>query len=182
MESLFGMIVIIYLIASVVGAVLQRMQQGPIKGDETLPKRSPRQPSQAKPVETVGPPSVPSETLQPTMGEGQTTEVFDMAEGDESDPIPVSASQVSDAVQGLESAVPKAPKSWSFVEGEWDWDEEIATHDKWRRTKQVAGALDVKAQSPIGEVTAGEWRRAVIMAEILGKPRALRPFRPVGMR
>lgn len=176
MESLFGIIVILYLVASVIGAVLQRMQKGPITGDEAMPKSLPRQPGQPKPMETAGIPSMP---LPPVAEDRQMVEVLDVTNEDESHIDTLApGSQVSDWVEDLE---PVGQESWSFTEGEWDWDEEMDTHDKRRKARQEAGQMAAKAKSPAWRVTAPQWRRAVVLSEIMGKPRALRPFRPVGM-
>lgn len=181
LEGLFGIIVIVYLIASVVGAVLKRMQQGPIMQEPVFPTR-PRlqgQPERPRPIETVSRPSIPSETLQPVLEDGQPVEVIETADEDESYFGTIAPeSQAGDLVEDLE---PKALKSWSFLEGEWDWDGEIDDHDQERRARQGAGQMAARAKSPTWRVTAPQWSRAIVLAEILGKPRALRPFRPVGM-
>ena len=86
LEGLFGIIVIVYLIASVVGAVLKRMQQGPIMQEPVFPTRPQLQgqPERPRPIETVSRPSIPSETLQPVLEDRQPVEVIETADEDES--------------------------------------------------------------------------------------------------
>jgi hypothetical protein len=178
-EGLFGIVVIIYLIASVVGAVVKRMQQGPIIEDPVFPTRpQPQgQPQSPRPIETVSMPSIPAETLQPAVEEGQMVEVLEVADGDESYfGTAAPESQAGNLVEDLE---PKALKSWSFLEGEWD--EEVDDHDHGHRAWQESGQMPARAESPTWRATAPQWRRAIVLAEILDKPRALKPFRPVGI-
>jgi hypothetical protein len=182
-EGLISIIVILYLVTSVIGAVLKRIQRGPILDEPTIPsgrgKQQTRQPEEAvgKPrdVVVIGLPHLPSEGQYPTVGEGQLVEVMEESKESGSDVAEMPAEEM-------------AEKPETFTEESWvskpkDRDRYEPYHARPRHpVMEARGQIGTKSRSPYWVATASEWRRAVVLAEVLGKPRGLEPFRPGGRR
>ena len=188
MEGLISTIVVLYLVASMVGAVLKRLQQGPILDEPAMPTDQaergeqqvrPAQKTAGKPREVVviGIPPFPSEMQQPITGERALREV--QPRSDELAPEAAEVSSLDPAVEQQVTAIESLGPS-AIDEGLDREEDSYALHRMKQPSERQAAAG--KARSPYRVATASEWRKAVILAEVLNKPRALRPYRPMGMR
>ncbi|NLY30483.1 MAG: hypothetical protein GX047_07605 [Firmicutes bacterium] len=158
MDSLIGLVVIIYLITAVVGAVVERMRRGPLYEDlPTIPTgEGSRQSGEAEgPMEaadangTSGLPAPVSLPLEPVTAQLE-------------EPGPAPLHQAGEMVwemsseQGIQE--PEIATS-STAQSAAPAQESIAAHSRQRRFH-------------------GGWRRAVVMMEIMDKPRGINPYRP----
>ncbi len=144
--DLFGIIVILYIIGAVVGAVLERMRRGPVLSDPVFPDKTiiPAQEQEPEDVEEV------EDTIIVSVSPGEPMEqAFELweTEGEDIGEFPHT-----------DLASPRAIPSSAM-------------------TARLPG--DYGGYS---DVTGIDWRRAVILTEILGRPRAVQPYRPFGSR
>ena len=166
MEGLFGIIVMLYVVASVVGAVLKRMQQGPILDHPVFPPSAKpqkqgqvgeEQPREMGDVVVVAMPPVAD---TPPAMEGQLVEVFESTEEPSFDSVESDVADEQDIWEGL---------------GRSERDYDIAA--------KPSSASGLGGTTPAqGAQSAIDWRRAVILAEVLDKPRGIRPYRLPGAR
>ncbi|NMB11612.1 MAG: hypothetical protein GX977_04935 [Firmicutes bacterium] len=174
MEGLISIIVILYVVASVIGAILRRLQLGPILEEPTRPagpgKQQHRRLEEAggKPrdVVVIGIPTPSPEGEYPTIGDGQEPD---------SNRAEVAAEEIAEESEPLiaESRLIAAEKR----------DQDVSHYARpYRPAKKTRKRIRTKQKSPYRAGTASEWRKAIILAEVLGKPRGLEPFRPAGRR
>ncbi|NMB25487.1 MAG: hypothetical protein GX986_08150 [Firmicutes bacterium] len=160
MEGLFGIVIILYVVGAVVGAVLKRMQQGPILDQPVfIPPAKPGEKQQTEARELGDRDDVvvaPAVAESPTI-DGQLVETFEVTEeaGQELDKFDLSDTVDEDMT--------------------WEMGEL-----RQRRGVQSPGdrsrTVPSKAASRTVGLSATDWRRAVVLAEVLGKPRGLKPY------
>lgn len=184
-DGLISTIVAIYLVASVIGAVLKRLQQRSTQKEPLAPagRGQPRPAEEtvddSREVVVLGIPYFPSETQEPMTGERRLIEVGgEVREGlSESQPDVANDSALDMAAE--EETVDL--DAWSTLEDEPDRAQRHFAHRDLRGlAARTVDSTEVKAKSPYWVASTTEWRRAVVLAEVLNKPRGLRPYRPVG--
>ncbi len=183
MENLFPLFFIIYIISTVVSAVMKRRQGGPqrrVPPPTQRPFSRPdmrREPPLEPPLERPVPPRPEAELEQPPVVERPVTA--------EEWPIPeLQPTRVEPMEDGVEGAKPEradavpegndlAPMTPPLTEGR-PLSRPPHPDVERRRPQRPAAAL-------FGEgvrLTPQDVRRGILLAEILGPPRALRPYSP----
>jgi len=153
MDSLVGLVVILYLVASVVGAVVERMRRGPLAEEPSVP--SPRR----RPVPAARP-----------------EKVMEAEDADEAGGFPAHLPESSQ--REPDTGEPAELQPAVFLEAgdelrEAPWDSELAFSQEGALVGDIA-ASPIKHPHRLQR----EWHRAVVMMEIINQPRALNPYRP----
>ena len=160
MDSLVGLAVIIYLIASVAGAVIERMRRGPLYED--LPTMTPGEGGR-QPVE----PERPMEAAD--------------ADGTSQLPEPIQVEPVT-----AESAEPRSTVFQNTREAASAMPEKSEIREPQAALSRTAAST--QESSPVHPLQPSQrpfrsgWRRAVVMMEIMDKPRGLNPYLPPRLR
>ncbi|NLV92096.1 MAG: hypothetical protein GX030_06855 [Firmicutes bacterium] len=173
MEGLFGLLVILYLIWSVVGAVLDKVRQGPVLS-EPFPTQ-----------ETTGQEEV---TVFPLEGipSPERPEFSGLPQGAE--PEPDRAAEPEVTMPGPEPVL--EPVMTQEGPEDFGWEDDWTEEDDWsefddRETllpwEETRGRRQVQQQAAGGRVplpaTPSQWQRAFVLAEILAPPLSRRRYR-----
>ncbi|NLA58610.1 MAG: hypothetical protein GX855_06895 [Firmicutes bacterium] len=150
MDSIIGLVVIVYLIASVVGAVVERLRRGSLPRDASPMPAGEVQRPRVEPEERGGVPEVQETGTPPEPSPMAPTAAKPV------DPRPVASREAGEMAWGMIQKLETATRQKTLPDPAQD-----------RRS----------AHSPQRPVQDG-WRRAVVMMEIMDKPRGLRPYRP----
>lgn len=162
MEGLFGLLIILYVVGAVVGAVLKRMQQGPILDQPVL--IPPAKPGEKQPTKAPKQGEMDDVVVAPTVAEsptidGQPVETFKMNE---------ETARFDEDTDGF-SLDDKADESMARE----NWDQ-----GQPRKPKSSQGPSPMPTEATFRNVdlSTANWRQAVVLAEVLGRPRGLKPY------
>ncbi|NLJ68986.1 MAG: hypothetical protein GX341_06655 [Firmicutes bacterium] len=174
MDGLIGIVVIIYLVASVVGAVVERMRRGPFgKGLPTVPagegQRLPQDSEKPREAaDAVGTSGLPEH--RPVEPEWMESGARELAEP--------GARELT----VLEIGDQAAPRTAAFREANEGQADELVWEisEEWERPvpRRAALAQGIRPVQSKGQDSRSPWRQAVVMKEVIGRPRGLDPYQP----
>lgn len=163
MDNVIGLLVVLYLIGSVVSALVKKAQQGPVKGDFGDEPSSPYRPVQPpqpirppEPLVTESPEPVVTESPEPVVMQKPATPLEQRASAKAE-----SAKASSETVLAVPSLARTAPPT-----------------QERRREKRSTAKRPTQAEPPVvhrGVRNVALLRQGIVLSEVLGPPRALRP-------